>query len=107
MEKIIKARKIHKCDYCHGNIQKGNLYTLLSFKGPRFDEYGQEQIGIEYHKIKSHNYDCMPMIYQLNKSEFKKYMKECAMGNCKEFTSDIFGSSGVFCVVCGKHKVEK
>jgi len=34
---LVKARKIHKCDYCSENIQKGEIHEHIKMKVPKYD----------------------------------------------------------------------
>lgn len=59
-EKIVKARKDHKCDHCDGIIQKGEKYLYMEMKNPKYadsdyDEYEGEQIGVTFDKYRLHD----------------------------------------------------
>lgn len=54
MDKIVKARKTHKCDGCDKEIQPGEYYLYGEGKGPKYEHdpnvHTDNQIGIEYYK---------------------------------------------------------
>lgn len=77
MERIVKARKIHKCVVCHGNIQKGEKYKHLRERYPEYDN-NDKQIGVFYSEFRRHNKDCFPRL--LNFENQKEILKNCNFG---------------------------
>lgn len=93
--KIIKAIKNHSCEGCNELILKGEMYDLLSFRAPKFDEK-DKQIGIEFIKIRSH-------LAELN----CHWPDECKKGNHKEHyytnnnpESPDYGDTKCYCTEC-------
>jgi hypothetical protein len=50
-----KARKNHICEYCQDEIKKGDVYTMVRYKAPRYDENISKQLGIEYVTVRIHD----------------------------------------------------
>ena len=74
---IVKARKIHKCDCCNGNIQKGEKYRLRKERYPRYDD-DENQIGVQFIQFREHKKDCYPRL--LNFEDAKNILKNCNFG---------------------------
>ncbi len=73
MEKIVKARKVYKCEICEGNIQKGEKHVHTKLKTPRYDD-NDNQIGIEFTEFRWHNKNCEPKLTHCeNPNEVLKY----------------------------------
>ena len=53
MGTILKTRKEHKCCYCNGIINKGELADVYKGRQGKFDK-DDKQIGIEYYKCYLH-----------------------------------------------------
>lgn len=77
MEKIVKARKVYKCECCNGNIQIGEKHKHSKIKASRYDDE-DNQIGIKYFEFRSHNRDCFPRLLHLEKR--KEILKNCNYG---------------------------
>ena len=55
MEKVVKARKRHKCDQCDGYIEKGEKYMYMEWRDPKIsNDYHETQIGIVYERCRLH-----------------------------------------------------
>lgn len=104
METIRKAKKIHKCDFCAGNIQKGEKYIHAQYKIPSYeDEINPDlQTGIWYESTRQHNKDCWPRL--LYSADAKNILKNCNFGIHKK-TWDRDPDScddSTWCEWCGK-----
>lgn len=81
MENIVKARKIHKCIVCDGNIQKGEKYIFERYRQPEFDDC-EVQIGVIYYECKRHNKECFPRLLHFENT--KMILKNCNFGIHKD-----------------------
>lgn len=54
MNKLVKTRKEHLCDFCGGVINKGDFAVFSSRRYGKFNKE-DKQIGIEYWKSYTHN----------------------------------------------------
>lgn len=99
-EKLVKARKDHRCDKCNGILHKGRKYIQYKTRLPdMLDEY--EQVGIFYVSLKYHlNRKCDGILPYV--SDVKKYFKGCCKGKHEIFSSwDEDGDfEGYYCGVC-------
>jgi len=96
----VRARKIHKCNICGGNIQKGEIYEFQSWRRPAYlyDEVGYPyQIGIYYDRHRQHIRNCYPEL--LSVPNPKQYLLHCRKGD-HSHVSSIF-SEEVYCEWCG------
>lgn len=114
MENVVKARKIHTCSICDGNIQKGEKYLYYSERIPEYDN-NDNQIGIEYIKYRSHLRNCLPKSFMLGRKAMKKMWDNCGRGNHKFIKEEIPGAwyndcgemeetGKVICEYCGDYK---
>lgn len=100
-EKIVKARKDHKCDKCNGILHKSRKYKLYKEKVPIFDN-NMNQTGVEYITERYHlNDNCDGILPYV--SDVKKYFKGCCKGKHESFPChDEYGDfEGYFCAICG------
>lgn len=100
MKKVVKARKIHTCCMCDGNIQKGERYVIDKLRVPRCDE-NENQIGVEYLEFKKHKRDCFPRL--INYEYTKEILKNCNYG-VHNFVYDMNPESyddNEYCKWCG------
>lgn len=105
MEKLIKARKDHKCNYCDQTIKKGEVYEYIECRGPKYapsedPEYDGPQIGIFYDKFRKHH----PLMNC-------HWPQQCKQGNHSivEYLdtnpeSDSCGQEFIYCENCGTPK---
>ena len=75
--KETKAKKIHKCEFCCGNIQKGEIYNHVKVRFPICDN-DDNQIGVGYAEFRHHKRDCYSVL--LNSSYPSKVLKNCNKG---------------------------
>jgi hypothetical protein len=106
MEKIVKAKKIHTCYLCQGNIQKGEKYISASCKIGKYDNYP---------KLKWHIRNCIPKYYLIGTQGMKTMWDNCGRGNHKWIEEEIPGpwyqedgcmeSTGlIICEYCNEYK---
>lgn len=61
-DKIIIARKDHKCDACEGVIIKGEKYQYMESRVPRMteiNEWSEKQIGVDFIRMRLHIDNCI------------------------------------------------
>lgn len=112
MEKIVKARKIYTCEYCNGNIQKGEKHIHHKHRIPIYSskvqpkgfssfDVSDRQIGIEYYEGRSHNRDCFPRLGSVENS--KHIIKNCNNGiHSKTWDTSPDSDGSEWCEWCGK-----
>ena len=81
-EKTVTARKDWLCNYCGGDINRGEKYFLEKFKTAKYDKKNDNQIGIEYMQYKICR-GCLNNFKKINEKE-KKFIEQ---GHCRECAS--------------------
>lgn len=100
MERVVKANKIHTCDHCGGDIQKGEKYITEKVRVPVYDE-DEKQTKVDYFLFRYHNRDCG--IRLLNCLDWKEVLHNCNNGIHKPAKNIDFESTSekIYCEWCG------
>lgn len=117
MEKIVKARKIHTCNICEGNIQKGEKHIFYKYKEGLYDDE-DKQISIEYKTFRHHIRDCFHRSDFLGRKGMKIMWDNCGRGNHKWINEELPGpwynecgemepTGKIKCDYCGVYKKVK
>ena len=98
-KKEVKANKIHKCEFCCGNIQKGEIYNHVKVRFPRYDS-DDHQIGVGYAEFRHHKRDCYARL--LNSPHRLEVLKNCNKGSHKPISDPSpDGNGDMHCEWCG------
>ena len=100
----VRARKIHKCAMCCGNIQKGEIHERIKMKIPKYN-INDAQIGIEYYEYRQHTRNCYQVL--LNNHNTKEILKNCNFGVHDPIVNTDPDScdDSIYCSWCGRELI--